>query len=177
MNKPIVYLPFSLVVVLSIVYISLSIPSYSLMLKFPRLLYLSGILAILGAVFTYTSFKNKYDAENVYKLTGSALLFSFVVVLAIVTIVNKKFTTKNCSTASYEIVGYKGRYTSGMGKLDKEGLIANQWILTIFKNDVMKSFVLNKDISQDNSVTKTMDLQFCKGILGTEYLNLEQIPE
>ena len=145
------------------------------MLKFPRLLYLSALLSILSGGIAYLTYKNVFDTDNLYKLTGSMVLFSFVIWLTIITIYNKKYTTNNCETASYELVGYKGRYTSGMGKLDKEEFKANQWILTIIKENRKETFVLNKDISHDNLVTKTMDLQFCKGILGIEYLNVEQI--
>ena len=76
-----------------------------------------------------------------------------------------------------EVVGYVGRYASGLGKIDKKKIKANQWILTIRKNDKNERFVLDVDISTENRVTKTLDLEFCKGLLGTEYLNLRQIPE
>ena len=88
-----------------------------------------------------------------------------------------EYTTKNCYSTSYKVVGYKGRYTSGLGVMEKEKIKANQWILSIVKDDEIETFVLDQDISTDNLVTKTMDLEFCKGLLGTEYLNLAQIPK
>ncbi len=63
---------------------------------------------------------------------------------------------------------------SGYGKLEKGEIKANQWILTIVKDNEKKTFVLDKDIAEGKNVTKSIDLQFCKGLLGTEYLNLEQ---
>jgi hypothetical protein len=177
MNDPKVYLPFSLLIVWSIVHLSLSVPSFSMILHFPRFLYLSAVLAILTGLVVYYSYKNRFDFDNLYKLTGSTVLFSFVICLAAITFINMKYTTKNCNTSSYKLVGYKGRYTSGLGKLEKDKIKANQWILSILKNDKIETFVLDKDISTDNLVTKTMELEFCKGLLGTEYLNLAQIPK
>lgn len=175
MNKPIFYLPFSLLVVLSIVHLSISIPSFSLILNFTRFLWLSAFLALATAVFIYFKFKNKYDFDNLYKLTGSTVLFSFILWLALITFCSARYTTKNCNSSSYELISYTGRYTSGFGKVGKEKLKANQWIMAIIKEGKQERFVLNKDISDGETVTKRMELQFCKGLLGTEYLNLEQI--
>lgn len=175
MNKPIFYLPFSFLVVLSIVHISLSIPSFSMILNFTRFLWLSAFLALGTAVFIYFKLRNTFDFDNLYKLTGSTVLFSFMMWVALITFCNAHYTTKNCNSSSYELVSYKGRYTSGLGKVGKGKLKANQWILAIIKDGKQERFVLDKDISNGETVTKTMNLQFCKGLLGTEYLNLEQI--
>lgn len=175
MNKPSFYLPFSLIVVLSILYISLSVPSFSLMLHFVRLLYLAFALAVVTTIMIYFKFRNQLDFDNLYLLTGSTALFSFVVWFAFIALFNKMYTTNNCSRTSYEVVSYKGRMASGYGKLEKGKIKANQWILTIRKAGEEKTFVLNVNISTDNRVTKTMDLEFCKGFLGTEFLNIEQI--
>ena len=116
------------------------------------------------------------DFDNLYVLTGSTVLFSFVIWFAFIAFCNKQYTTKNCNITSYEVVGYKGRMASGYGKLEKGEIRANQWILTIMKGGEKKTFVIDKDISSGKRVTNTMDLQFCRGLLGTEYLNLEQLP-
>ena len=176
MNDPKIYIPFSVLMVASIVHLSLSVPSFSLIIHFPRFLYISVLLAILTGVVVYYKFKNRFDFDNIYKLTGSTVLFSFVILLAGITYFNMQYTTKNCYSSSYELVGYIGRYTSGLGKMEKDKIKANQWILSIIKDDKIERFVLDKDISTDNRVTKTMELEFCKGLLGTEYLNLAQIP-
>lgn len=116
------------------------------------------------------------DFDNLYVLTGSTVLFSFVIWFALIAFSNKQYTTNNCNITSYEVVGYKGRMASGYGKLEKGEIKANQWILTINKEGKKKTFVLDKDISRGKRVTNRMDLQFCKGLLGTEYLNIEQLP-
>jgi len=175
MNKPYIYLPLSFLVILSIVYISLSVPSFSLILHFTRLLYPAGGLAILTALVIYFRFRQKMDGENLYMLTGSSLLFSFVMWFAFVAFCNWQSTTKNCEISSYEVISYKGRMASGYGKLEKGQIKANQWILTIRKAGEQKTFVIDKDISHGNRVTNSMDLQFCKGLLGTEYLNVKQL--
>lgn len=176
MNKAIIYLPISFLILISILYISLSVPSFSLTIHFSRLIYLSIFLSILTASIVYFKFKNTYDFENIYTLTGSTLACSFVLWFALILLINSQYTTKRCNISSYKIVGYTGRYTSGLGNIEKKKLKANQWILTIIKEEKEERFVLDKDISSDNRVTKMMDLQFCKGILGTEYLHIEQIP-
>jgi len=175
MNKPIIYLPLSFSVILAIVYISLNVPSFSLLLHFTRLLYVSFGLTILTGVFVYFKYKSQLDFDNLYMLTGSTVLFSFVIWFALIALLNKNHATNNCEISSYELVSYKGRMASAYGKLEKEEIKANQWILTILKEGEAKTFVLNKDISDGERVTKTMDLQFCKGLLGTEFLNIEQI--
>jgi len=176
MNKPIVYLPISFLVILSILYISLSVPSFSLLLHFMRLIYLAIPLAIITGLIFYFKFKDRLDFDNLYVLVGSAVLFSFVIWFALITFCNRQYTTKNCNFTSYEVLSYKGRMASGYGKLEKGEIKANQWILTIMKDDKKKTFVLDKDITDGKTVTKSIDLLFCKGLLGTEYLNLEQYP-
>lgn len=177
MNKPIVYLPLSFSVILAIVYISLNVPSFSLLLHFTRLLYVSIGLTILTGIYVYLKYKDQMDFENLYMLTGSTVLFSFVIWFALIALFNKNHATKHCEISSYELVSYKGRMASAYGKLEKDKIKANQWVLTILKEGKEKTFVLNKDISDGERVTKTMDLEFCKGLLGTEYLNIEQIPK
>lgn len=176
MNNPKIYLPLSFLVVVSLVHLSLSVPTFSLIIHFPRLLFFAAVLSILTGLTIYYSYKKQFDFDNLYKLTASSILFSFVVWLAVITYLNIHYTTKNCYTSSYQVVGYKGRYTSGLGRMEKDEIKANQWILTILKDDKIETFVLDKDISTDNRVTNEMDFQFCKGVLGTEFLNLKQLP-
>ena len=139
-----------------------------------RLIYLTIPLAIITGLIFYLKFKNSLDFDNLYVLVGSAVLFSFVIWFALITFCNREYTTKNCNLSSYEVIGYKGRMASGYGKLEKGEIRANQWILTIVKDDKKKTFVLDRDISNGKTVTNSIDLLFCKGLLGTEYLNLEQ---
>jgi len=174
MNKPIFYIPFSISVLLSILYISLSVPSYSLLLHFLRLVYVAVPLAIITGILFYLKFKGKMDFDNLYVLVGSSVLFSFIVWFALLSFFNAQYATNNCNYSSYQVLGYKGRMASGYGKLKKEEIKANQWVLTILKDDVQKTFVLDRDITGGSDVTNTMELQFCKGLLGTEYLNIEQ---
>jgi len=176
MNKAIIYLPISFLILISIIYISLCVPSFSMTLHFSRLIYLSIGLTILTSIFVYLKFKKSYDFENLYTLIGLTIACSFVLWLASIILINRQYTPKYCNISSYEIVGYTGRYTSGLGNIEKGKVKANQWILTIIKDEKRETFVLNKDISTNRRVTKSMDLQFCKGLLGTEYLRIEQIP-
>ncbi len=176
MNKPIIYLPISFLVILCILYISLSVPSFNLLLHFFRLIYLAIPLSLITAIIVYFRFKDNLDFDNLYVMTGSTVLFSFVTWFALIAFCNREYATKNCNIASYEVIGYKGRMVSGYGKLEKGEIKANQWILTIMIEGEKKFFVLDQDIFDGNQVTNTMDLRFCKGLLGTEYLNLEQLP-
>lgn len=146
-------------------------------LHFPRLLFLSVGLAVTTGALLYFVYRTKYDFDNLYLLVSLSTLCSFVLFLAIITFFNQKYATFHCNTASYSCVGYKGRYTSGLGAMNKDEIKANQWILTIIKDGSQERFVLDKDISTNNQVTKTMNLQFCKGILGTEILHIEQIQD
>lgn len=173
MNKAIIYLPFSFLVIISIAYLSLSVPSFSLTLNFTNLFYPAIALTIITTIWIYSKYKSKLDTENIYKLTASTVLFSFVIWFAFIVFCNRSYTTKKCEIASYKVVGYKGRMTSGYGKLKKGKIKANQWILTIVKNGKNETFVLNKDILSENPVTNRYELQFCKGLLNTEYLNIE----
>ncbi|MEM9548211.1 MAG: hypothetical protein AAGA77_19675 [Bacteroidota bacterium] len=174
MNKPIFYISISFVVILSIIYISLSVPSYSLLLHFMRLIYFALALTVITGIFFFTKFREKMDSDNLYVLVGSSILFSFVIWFAFISFLNAQYATKNCHFSSYEVIGYKGRMTSGYGKLEKGKIKANQWVLTIVKDDNKKTFVLDRDINEGRPVTNAMQLQFCKGLLGTEYLNIEQ---
>ena len=174
MNKAIVYIPVSFVVILSIIYISLSVPSYSLLLHFMRLVYVALPLTLLTGLIFFLKFRNKMDFDNLYVLVGSSVLFSFVIWFAFLSFLNAQYATKNCNFSSYQVVGYKGRMASGYGKLKKGKIEANQWVLTIVKDDDRKTFVLDRDVTEGKNVTNTMELQFCKGLLGTEYLNIEQ---
>jgi len=174
MNKPIVYVPLSFVVILSILYISMSVQSYSLLLNFMNMIYVSIPLTILTGLVVYLKFKNKMDFENLYVLVGSVVLFSFVAWFALISYCNTLHATKNCNITSYELVSYKGRMASGYGKLEKGEIKANQWVLTIIKNEKRKSFVLNRDITNGENVTNYVELEFCRGLLGTEYLNIKQ---
>ena len=140
-----------------------------------RFIYVSIGLAIITTLSVFFYYKKKLDFENLYTMNGITLISSFVLWFALILFCNGQYTTKNCNLSSYEVVGYKGRYTSGLGNLEKGEIKANQWILTIIKYDKKETFVLDVDISSNNKVTKTMELQFCKGLLGTEYLNLEQM--
>lgn len=173
MNKAYIYLPVSLIVILSIVYISLSVPSFSLLLHFMRLIYLAIPLSLFTGLFFYFKYRNEMNFDNLYVLVGSSVLFSFVIYFAGITYINRQYTTKNCKISSYEVVSYRGRMASGYGKLEKGEIKANQWVLTILKDEKKKTFVLDKDITHGVGVTNEMYLMFCKGLMGTEYLNVE----
>lgn len=177
MNKPIIYVPFSFLVIVSLVHISLSIPSFSLIIHFPRFLICSVILGLITGAIVYSVYRTRFDFDNLYKITASSVLFSFILWLAFITFFNGWYTTKTCVTSSYEVTGYVGRYTSGLGVTKKEELKENQWILSIIKEGKKERFVFDEDISTDNRVTKTMDLEFCKGLLGTEMLKLPQMED
>ena len=175
MNKPYVYLPISFLVILAILQIAFSVSTFNLMLNFTHLLFVALLLTIVTSVIVYLAYRKQLDGENLYLLTGSTVLFSFVVWFAFVSLIDKSYATKSCNFSSLEVVGYKGRLTSGYGKLKKEDLKANQWILTVLKEEERETFVLDQDIFDGENVTKRVDLQFCKGLLGTEYLTLEQL--
>ena len=175
MNKPYVYLPISFLVILAILQIAFSVSTFNLMLNFTHLLLVSLLLTAATGIIMYLKYKNTLDGENLYLLTGSTVLFSFVIWLAFISLIDKAYATKSCNFSSLEVVGYKGRLTSGYGKLKKEDLKANQWILTVLKDEEKETFVLDQDIFNGENVTKQVDLEFCKGLLGTEYLTLEQL--
>ena len=94
MNKPIVFIPLSFLVIFAIVYISISVPTFNLMLNFTHLLALSFLMTIGTGVFMYMRYKNQFDGENLYLLTGSSVLFSFVVWLALIAFIDQRYATK-----------------------------------------------------------------------------------
>ena len=173
MNNKYIYLPISFAVLVSIVMLSLEIPSFGLMTGFLTLLSIAASLSLLISVFLYLAYRSKLDAESLYSLMGTSLICSFIFFLATTSIFNRTYATKNCEIASYNIVAYKGRYTSGYGNLKKEELKANQWILKAEINGQIEQFTLEKDISNEKPVTRTMELEFCKGIYSTKYLRVE----
>lgn len=177
MNEAKIYVPFSILFFSCIVYLSLSVPTFNLIIHFIRFIFLSAFLGILLAGLVYFLCKNRFDSENLFSLTVLSAPIGFIVILSLFIFINGYYTTNSCYSSSYEVVDYVGRYASGLGNIEKKKIEANQWILTIRKNDKNERFVLDIDISTEDRVTKTMDLEFCKGLLGTEYLNLRQIPE
>lgn len=173
MNNKYIYLPISFAVLLSIVMLSLEIPSFGLMTGFVSLLVTAISLSVILSAFMYWKYRSKFDGESMYTLVGTCLICSFIFFLAIISNFNRKYATKNCKTASYSIAAYQGRYTSGYGNVKKEKLKANQWILKVKIDKQIEQFTLEKDICSGNSVTRTMELEFCSGIYATKYLRIE----
>jgi len=171
-NSKLIYLPISIIVIISIVVITFEVPHYSLMHGFLMLAGISIFMASIVAALLYRNSRNKYDGESLYILTASSLLFGFVIFFALFSFVNRKYATFHCESSSYTVVDYKARYSSGYGKLDKDKIVANQWILTVLKGNKEARYSLRKNVFRDNIVTSEVDLEFCKGMLGTSYLNV-----
>jgi hypothetical protein len=173
MNNKYIYLPISFMVLISIVLLSLEVPSFGLMVGFMPLLITAISLSILLSTAIFLKSKSKFDGESMYTLIGTSLICSFVFFFAFISIINRKYATYNCKSASYYIVAYQGRHTSGYGNIKKEKLKANQWILKVKINDQIEHFTLEKDITNGKPVTRTMELEFCNGIYNTKYLRVE----
>ena len=173
MNNNYIYLPISFGVLASIVILSLEIPSFGLMTGFVTLLVLAISLSLSLAITMYFKYRSKFDSESMFTLIGTSLVCSFVFFLASISIFNRKYATNRCEVASYHIVAYQGRYTSGYGNVKKGKLKANQWILKAEINGQIEQFTLENDISNGKPVTRTMELEFCKGIYSTKYLRVE----
>ena len=173
MNNKLVYIPISFLALLSIVLLSLEFPNYGLLIGFVPLLITSIGLAGIFAGGIFIKYRSKMDGESIYALVGISMIFSFIFFLAVVSILNRKYATNNCDIASYNIVAFQGRYTSGYGNIEKGKIKANQWVLKVKIDGEIEQFVLEKDISIRNPVTRTMNLEFCQGIFGTKYLSLE----
>jgi len=171
MNNKYIYLPISFLVLICIGLLSIEIPYFSQMIGFLVLLSLAFIVSIIFSMVIYRKYKTVFDGENMYTLIGLSWLCSFVVLLTFISIGNRKYATFNCEVASYKVVDYEGRYTSGYGNTKKGKLKANQWILKLEIDNEIKQFVFEKDILMNLSVTRRMDFKFCKGIPGTQYLN------
>ena len=173
MNNKYIYLPISFLVLLSIVLLSLEVPSFGLMVGFVPLLITAISLSILLSITIFLKTRSMFDGESMYTLIGTSLICSFIFFLAMVSIFNRKYATNNCESASYNIIAYQGRHTSGYGNIKKGKLKANQWILKVEMNGQIEHFNLEKDISKGKPVTRTMELEFCKGIYSTKYLRVE----
>ncbi|MFT4534932.1 MAG: amino acid transporter [Saprospiraceae bacterium] len=173
MNNKSIYLPISFAVLASIVFLSLEIPSFGLMTGFVTLLTVAAFLSLLLSFIMYLCNRSKFDRESMYTFIGTSLLCSFIFFLATISIFNRMYATNSCEIASFHIVAYQGRYTSGYGNVKKDKLKANQWILKAEINGQIEQFTLEKDISNGKPVTRTMELEFCKGIYSTKYLRVE----
>lgn len=173
MNNKYIYLPISFLVLLSIVLLSLEVPSFGLMVGFVPLLITAISLSIILCIVIFLKTRSKFDGESMYTLIGTALVCSFIFFLAMVSIFNRKYAINNCESASYNIIAYQGRHTAGYGNIKKEKLKANQWVLKARMNGQVEHFTLETDIFKGKHVTRTMDLEFCKGIYNTKYLRAE----
>jgi len=171
MNNKYIYLPISFLVLICIGLLSMEIPYFSQMIGFLRLLLFAFIISIVFSSVIYRKYKSVFDGENMYTLIGLSWLCSFVVLLTSISIINRKYATFNCEVASYKVLDYEGRYTSGYGNTKKGKLEANQWILKLEIDNDIRQFVFEKDILTNGSVTRRMDFEFCKGIPGTSYFN------
>ena len=172
MKKNYIYIPIALLVLLSIVLLAFEIPIYGLMLGFKVLLYIALFSAFLIGVIIYHKYKDNLDGENLIATIGISALMTFVIVLAFISILNRKYATIDCEVASFEVEAYKGRYASGYGNLKKGEIKANQWILKVLVDGKIEQFILEKDISRNKDVTTSISLEFCKGISGTKYLRI-----
>jgi len=142
------------------------------MLGFKILLFISSVSAFIVGAFMYQKYKKVLQSEYLMATTGASFLISFVVVLAILSILNRKYATIECEVASYKVESYKGRYAAGYGNLKKGEIKANQWILKVIVDGQIEQFILEKDISRTKAVTTSVSLEFCKGIYGTKYLKI-----
>jgi len=142
------------------------------MTGFWRLVAMDIFIAIGSAWYLNRRYRDKLDGENLYTLTGSALLFTFLVIFAYSSMLNRRYATLSCQSASYKVVDYEGRYTSGYGIQKTKKKLANQWLLTIIKDDAPVTFVLSNNIYPDGIVTKRVELEFCRGMLQTSYLHI-----
>lgn len=172
MNNKYVYIPISFLVLLSIVLVSLEIPNFGLMLGFKVLFFIAFISSLLVGVLMYLRYHKYLQGEYLIATIGASILMSFVVILAIISILNRKYATIDCEVASYKVVSYKGRYAAGYGNLKKGEIKANQWILKVSIDGLVEQFILEKDISRTKAVTTSVPLEFCKGIYGTKYLKI-----
>ena len=173
MNNKFIFLPISFLILLCIVLLALEVPHFGRMVGFSKLLLLSFVLAIFMALLIYGKYHKGLDGQYRIALIGNALLWSLVVVFALSSILNRKYATNHCKTSSYKIVAYQGRYAAGYGKIEKGKVRANQWIMKVIVDDEVEQFVLKKDISIGENVTRDMPLEFCSGIMGTKYLKIK----
>lgn len=173
MNSKWTYIPVSVLVLISIVSISLEVPQFGMMVGFWPLLILAGFATTILTIIIYKTYCKGLDQDNLFVLSGSSILFGLVVSFASITFLNRVYATNDCERSSYKVVAYSGRYSSGYGKLKKEDLKANQWLLGLEMNGETKIFNLSKNIFPNNTVTSPVELEFCKGILGTRYLKLD----
>lgn len=167
-----IYIPLSFLILSSIPVLTFEIPHYSNMDGFWTLATLAAASAVGSAFYFYKRYRDRLDGENLYTLTGSAVLFTFLVVFAYSSLINRKYATMSCETASYKVVDYEGRYTSGYQMKKTKKNIANQWLLTILKDGAPSTFVLTQNIFPNGEVTKEVQLEFCRGMLHTAYLQL-----
>ncbi len=172
MNKNYIYIPISLLMLLSIVLLALEIPLYGLMLGFKVILFIALLSALIAGLVMYRKYKDNLDGEYLIATIGISALISFVISLAFVSVLNRKYATSNCKVESFNVVAYEGRYAAGYGNLQKGEIKANQWILKVLMDGEIEQFILEKDISRTNSVTTSVSLEFCMGMYGTKYLRI-----
>lgn len=163
------FIPVSALVVASILIISIEIPHFSKMIGFEDLLYLSILLTLGIVMILYITWWGRYIGEDKWVAGGSSVLFTFVIIIGILSLCNRNLSKHNCSTQQYQVINYEPRYSSAYGLTEKEKISPNQWVITINKDNSLVTFTLEKDI-MEGDVTNTVNLEFCKGILTTNYL-------
>lgn len=172
MNNKYIFLPVSFLILTSIVLLALEIPSFNLMVGSMSLFILALSVSLIITTLLFRKYHEGLDGQNRVSLIGNAILWSLIIVFPFVSIINRKYAADDCETASYKVVAYQGRYTAGYGNIEKDKIKANQWILKVLIDEEIEQFILEKDISLGNDVTRTMDLEFCNGIWGTKYLRI-----
>ena len=170
MNKPLYYLSYSALVILSVVVISLEVKYLGMTTSAMPLLISALFCTIVSSLIIYQLFKNDFDTDNLYKMVASSILFNFLIFFATLSFFHRKYASNNCNLASYEVVQYQKRFGTTIGIQDKEKIKPNQWLITVRKNNKDYTFVLNHDISSE-FVTNTVEFEFCKGVFDIEYLN------
>lgn len=169
MNKSYFYIPFSFLVVVSIVLIALEMKFFKTMTGLSGIMKLAIGLALLTSLVVFLLSRKKLDFENLYVLIGSSLLFTFVIYLGLGSFLNRAYASNHCESASYEVLGYTPRFVSGAGVKKGEKIKANQWWLYIDSNGKQVQLVLEEDIFEGAKKSEFVELNVCKGFLGTRY--------
>jgi len=169
MNRAPIYITISFLVVLAVLAITFEVPHYSSMVGFSTLLWCSLVVTVcLVAVFAWLWF-GKFRGEDLYVAAGSTLLFTFVVVFGLLSWSNRFLSHQRCDTASYQLLSYEARHSSGYGITESQALQPNHWLVTIIYEGEAKTFTIRQPI-EEGGVTNPIKLEFCKGLLGTAYL-------
>lgn len=169
MNSKLIYLPVSLLVLVAIGLITMEVPHYSIMIGFRTLIGTSLVTSLMLSGFVYWRWMGQLRGEDKYVAVGSTVLFSFVIVLGLFSNLNRWMAYQNCESKTVQLLHYEPRYSSAYGKLKGTKIEPNQFIITILDGAVSRTFTLRQAVSFDD-VTNTINLEFCKGVLGTRYI-------